>query len=601
MKSWRIQHTILLVLIAVFTLLTRTIGLGSYPDGLHLDEIWTATNALELANNGTNIYGKPCALTMDMFGDHVSAFSAYFTIPGLWFFGGSAWAIRLPTVIAGLTATIMILWWLWQKTKSPNLLVIASAAAAVSPLATIMTRASSQVSYDMIMLAGFIISFDLAINQKDIKKQLLGLGWSYLWASVAYATYFTSRLLIIPIGIILLLAQWRSLPFFGLRKWLNTLPLIIFLIFPFLWFLNTPYAQGRFSQTSVLSNPTVEWEITNRITWSGVSGWPPIVTRVFSNRPIIVLRQWAANGIALFNPKYLFELEKPPRYRMPSLGPVSLLDYLGIFLAMGILLLPVGEKSLRRLLFIMLSITLISLVPTSLTVDDSPNWQRALISAPYWSITASLAIYLIWQAWSKKERNGEAMGALAISAITLVVAGITGFGLFFNYRIHARLFDPYFRDKAQLELAKWLIESNIDPNTSILATQGNFFLTPFFLEQKSINDWSVEKSNNYFFTSDHFSIGKWYFSNNICNSEAIVEKSYDLLILDATPKGCPLPWWFEEQFIAKFADDQAGFVVGKPRPDQFATLQESWQSIAQTASASAYLQNIIWNPKPLNN
>jgi hypothetical protein len=68
-------------------LLVRVLQLQNIPSGLHHDEVWFAYNAFLLAEQGTNLYNEKFPLTVDMWGEHVSAAHSYWAVPFISLFG----------------------------------------------------------------------------------------------------------------------------------------------------------------------------------------------------------------------------------------------------------------------------------------------------------------------------------------------------------------------------------------------------------------------------------------------------------------------------------------------------------------------------------
>jgi hypothetical protein len=110
-----------------------------------------------LLKTGSNIYGEKWPLTVDMWGDHVSAIHSYLLVPFIAIFGSQVFAYRFGIILAGFIAAGLALWWLYQQTKNKLLVCMAAALWAISPWSIVMSRASSSVVIDSMVLALLVL------------------------------------------------------------------------------------------------------------------------------------------------------------------------------------------------------------------------------------------------------------------------------------------------------------------------------------------------------------------------------------------------------------------------------------------------------------
>jgi len=198
------------LLITLFALFIRTFNLQNIPSGLHHDEAWFAYNAFLLLKQGTNLYGEFLPLTVDMWGEHVSAAHSYFAAPFVLLFGLSTTGFRLTTVTFSILTLLAAAFFLYRVTRRNLIVLIFSLLFALSPWNIIMARASSTVIIDSFFLVVFMLLFYESITygaaaigtiKKAVRNYFYLLTATYTISVICYLTYFTSRLLIIPLGL----------------------------------------------------------------------------------------------------------------------------------------------------------------------------------------------------------------------------------------------------------------------------------------------------------------------------------------------------------------------------------------------------------------
>ena len=88
--------------IVFLSFILRFYELDQIPSGFHSDEAAFGYNAYSLIQTGKDEYGQFLPLILKSFGDYKGAIYAYLTIPGVFLFGLTEFAVRLPTAIFGV-------------------------------------------------------------------------------------------------------------------------------------------------------------------------------------------------------------------------------------------------------------------------------------------------------------------------------------------------------------------------------------------------------------------------------------------------------------------------------------------------------------------
>lgn len=166
-------NTIILALIITLGLILRVYKLDSVPPGLTWDEAALGYNAYSILKTGKDEYGSFLPLTLKSFGDYKPALFAYLDIPFVALFGLNEWAVRLPSVLAGVGFIILSFLIIREIFKDTWLSLAVTFFAALSPLSIQFSR------------AGFESNVAVSLNLLGLYLFLKGLKYSkYFFGSV---------------------------------------------------------------------------------------------------------------------------------------------------------------------------------------------------------------------------------------------------------------------------------------------------------------------------------------------------------------------------------------------------------------------------------
>lgn len=119
----------------------RLYKLSSIPPGLTWDEAALGYNAYSISKTLKDEYGTFLPLTLKSFGDYKPALYAYLDIPFIMVLGLNEWAVRLPSVLAGVGFILLCYLITKEIFKDSNLSLFAGFFAAISPLSIQFSRA----------------------------------------------------------------------------------------------------------------------------------------------------------------------------------------------------------------------------------------------------------------------------------------------------------------------------------------------------------------------------------------------------------------------------------------------------------------------------
>jgi hypothetical protein len=114
-----------ILLLVVVGLFLRTYRLDAVPASLYWEEVALGYDAYAILHTGKDAHGHAWPVTAFVsFGDYKPALYFYAIVPFLPLFGLSAWAVRLPSALAGTSEIIAIAWlaylFLHPKDNSAN-------------------------------------------------------------------------------------------------------------------------------------------------------------------------------------------------------------------------------------------------------------------------------------------------------------------------------------------------------------------------------------------------------------------------------------------------------------------------------------------------
>ncbi len=594
-----------IVLSVVVAIGLRTWHLANIPAGMHQDEAWFAYNAFLLKTAGTNIYGERWPLSVDMWGDYVTSFHSFAIVPFYTLFGVNYFAARLTFATAALLCLGLSAWLVYRITGKLSVAAISTWLFATSQWNIIMTRASSTVVLDSVAILLFSVVFYEGLrwwagikqlSRTQYLKLVTWFGLSYGLTVFAYFTYFTSRL-VLPIFLVALVAfSWWMHKLSWRRSMVALLLLIAYLVFPFAIMLQTPYALGRYKETTIVNSQLVQNQTFNDITRSGQSRVPIWLTRVLYNKVTengtAILRQY----ISFFSPSVvLYQSNFPIRYWVPQAGVVNWVEYLGlVFVITALVLVPVKSKTdatLKAGSVVFLAMVASAVIPTALTIDDFPNFQRGVFVTPFWQMAAAVGWFLVWQTvaeqakvWPKwlRQQLPLLMGIVVGGGVllTLLPFMVTYFG-------HGPYANSHNRSRAGEEFGKWLNANAHDAVWLIDEDEANF-LYPYLYAQENILTQNIIKPEKHFLKAPQFSIGSRHYFRHLCQRDdfqsllATIEPDYVAVKTYPPYDKCLLPDHYEFVHSARFDDGTVGYEIYRFNPELFKAREYSKTNLTPT-------------------
>ncbi len=437
MKNIKPKTFLLWGFIFFIGLFFRVFRLSTIPYGFHVDEVKAGWNAYSILKTGADDKGNVLSLYYDSFGDFRPTGLLYAIVPSLSVFGQTIFGVRFPFALIGALSIFPVIFIVKELTKKH---VVVGAVAAVfiafNPWHIIASRSTSES-----IVSIFFTLWGIYFLLKTFKhKSHRNVIYSIVCFVSSYFFYHSIRVLAPVFVLSTILIKWN----YAKEKNLYFQPLLIFMVLvaTTLLFMSSKEARGRMSQVSLKSDFKVLHEVTNMPNEGG-SGHV-FRARVFHNRIAVYIRRFMEEYKEYFGTSFLLgNTAKPIRYTVPQVG---LLTYFELLL----FVLGLFWVSKKKEMLIVLALLVIAPIPAAVTIEDTPNLQRAIFMVPFFAITAAYG----WYGLTK----------LALKWRWILV--LVGFGYFANfiyfshmYFVHQKMsIASYYRDGGNVELVKRLGE-----------------------------------------------------------------------------------------------------------------------------------------------
>jgi len=515
-----------LLFVFIVALFLRTYNLGSIPYGFHIDEVNVGWNAYSILKTGMDDKGNRLPLYYDSFGDFRPAGLIYLTIPSIIVFGNTVFAVRFPFALIGALTIIAIFIFVLEifGKQKKYLALITAALLALNPWHIIASRATSE-SIVVIFLTILGLYFFVKLFRSD---SLSDMFLSYFSLILAFFFYHNIRVLA-PIFLLVLIFFYK-LVFKKRIKFKQILILMAVVLTTVLIFLS-PEARSRASQVSLKSDFQVLYEVTKMPTEIGPGH--VFTARAFHNRIAAYIRRFSEEYGEYFSTSFLVgNSANPVRYTVPYVGLLTYLElilvFLGIFFA-----------SKRKEMLIILALLVIAPLPAAITIEDTPNMQRAIFMIPFLLITAAWGFYGLIKLSSKWKY---------VSILIGIVYFLNFIYFFHMYFVHQKMsIATYYRNGGNVELVKKLNEIE-GSYKKIILTNSPDSLYPWmaFLGQKD----PILFNQSYKNMNDGVrNFQKIVFSSDKCPLESAFkrgEEDFDsVLFVDA--EGCEIDKKFESK------------------------------------------------------
>lgn len=399
MKKLRVFLAVVTILSAVL----RLYDLGKTPSSLEWDEVAIGYDAYSILKTGRDQFGKFLPLTFRSLDDYKPPIYEYLTVPAIALFGPTAFAVRLPSALSGITMVILVFFFarfifnhisLTQKFNNRAALLV-SFFLAVSPWHIQLSRAAFEVN-----LAATITLFAVYYFIKGLYQNHYFV-LSTVFFGLDLFSYHSARVVAPLLLLTLILLFNRNLP----SKKVVLTHLIIFALFFLAVFpiLISKDAQIRFRATNIFK-PATRYlddidldEVFLKKRLSDTKAGYSLSGKMFHNQRLIytdytTLKKALKNYVSNFGFEYLFIKGDAPLHHAPEFGLFHIFEF--PFLVIGLIYL--FFKGLNRYsLFLFIWLALAPL-PNAVT-REAPHAVRTLLALPSYQLFIAAGFIAVYR------------------------------------------------------------------------------------------------------------------------------------------------------------------------------------------------------------
>ena len=449
-RKWTIISFILLLSVAVFF---RAYKITENPPGLYWEEVALGYDAYSLLKTGADHHGNVLPIiALESFGDWKPALYAYLIVPFIALFDLGALAVRLPSMLAGISIVIGSYFFSKRLGQKP---LVAMAVAAIAPWAIHFSRAG----WESHVSAAFIL-WGLYCGVQSAGKKLR-FGWalaSIILLGLSLYTYHAARIIVplLAVGLIVYVfsvLHKNKIPtkkFFreNLMKLVGLTAIVLLLISPFLQNLNSPALLQRGKETSIFTDISVIEESNKLRETSGNS----LISRIIYHRYVLFGREILKNYTSHFSLNFLFiSGDAQPRHSPQFFGHLYHVEF--IFLIFGVVSWYKKRSTEKSLVMFWL---LVSIIPGSITFA-SPHALRMLAGFPVFILLIASGIEYLYdefKAWLGLSRKRF------LPLFLLVAIGVYSVELAAFWRHYTKIYPTEYSSEWQVGYKKMISELN---------------------------------------------------------------------------------------------------------------------------------------------
>jgi 4-amino-4-deoxy-L-arabinose transferase-like glycosyltransferase len=353
----------ILFIILIFAAIIRIYNLSSVPPALTPDEAALGYNAYSILKTGRDEHGQLMPLIFKSFGDYKPGLYVYLSIPFVFLMGLNEFAVRLPSVIAGLVI-IYLVYLIFKKLffKSTSLPIVAAIVTAFNPYLIYFSRGAWEAN---VSLALTLIGINFFIDAFKNGRHLL---FSAVFFSLSILTYQGAKMSTLTVLLLLFIAFIKEIKKIKLKFILWSFLIGLIITLPVLISLLSGQAE-RLTIFSIFSYPR---PVSETETYKGA------LFGLFHSDNLNYMRMVMSRWFNFYSGQFLF-------FAGDLANPVHTPPYQGVLLLADLFMLPLGffiafKNRLRNgfLFFLLWLLT----APLSAAISrDQTNAVRSLPSS----------------------------------------------------------------------------------------------------------------------------------------------------------------------------------------------------------------------------
>ena len=400
-----------ILLILISSIFLRFWKIGNFPPSLNWDEVSHGYNAYSILKTGKDEWGSFLPIIFRAYGDYKLPVYIYLTVLSEAIFGLTPLAIRLASVLAGVS-TVIFTYLLTKKIFDKRVALLAAFLVAIEPWSLFLSRGAFEANLALALIVSGVY-FLLKSLEKPVFSPL-----SILLLGLSVWTYNSARIFV-PLLLLAFIIIYRN----SLKNYLkdkktlvlSSLLLLLFFV-PMFYQLLSPSGQARYGKVAILDEGAIAQINEKRVN----SKLNPILTRLLYNKVTYFSLSFTKNWFSHFSLNFLF-LKGGTNYQfsLPNHGLLYLIDL--PFLILGTYLL---LRMKKKEAYLLLSWFIFAPVASSLT-REAPHVLRDITFLPLPMILISLGVVSKYD-FLKRKKNWAIFSkplVIVYLVITLILAG----------------------------------------------------------------------------------------------------------------------------------------------------------------------------------
>lgn len=513
------SYLLIVVIIAAFL---RFVNIAAVPPSLNWDEVSHGYNAYSILTTGKDEWGVGYPAIFRAYGDYKLPVYIYLTAISEKAFGLNEFAVRLPSVLAGIgtvAVTYFLVLELFKRqtylAKDGKIIAVLSALlVAVEPWSLFLSRGAFEANLSLFLVASGIYFFFKAVNSGGNLKLL---PFSAICLGLSVWTYNSARVFV-PVVLLFLAVVY----FHRLKEILHTrsrfilisLFLILFFLIPMFIQLLQPIGKARYAKVAIIDSGAIAKINEAR----GSSKLPVFLNRAVNNKVTYFLNEFSKKWVSHYSLPFLFfEGGSGYQFSVPHRGVIYWINAVPLIIGLLWLLIKGSKEGA-----ILLGWFILATIPSALT-NEAPHVLRSILILPTPMIISSVGLWKIigFLSSSKVRVNRTLIVAIYIFIISLFLENYmtvyfnsykTNYSWSWQYgykeavgfvKTNYQKYDKIIISKKYGEAHEfllfywpWSAESyRNDPNL-VRFFQSDWYWVDRFDKFYFVNDWQVPKNEN---------------------------------------------------------------------------------------------------------
>lgn len=395
-KNW---HILIIIFLSFFV---RFYKLDQVPSSLYYDEIDLGYQIRSMQETGVDYRGTKSPFFFRSFNTDKTPLPIYFSAITARFFKTPEYQVRSGTALAGVLVSVLAMVITFQITKSKKVSFISGLVFAFSPWQIHFSRLAFEAEFALL----FFFAFLACLNHWLDAKSGFGYWSSAIFLGLSVYTYRTMSFLAPALLFITIIYFFRQFKQVGVKPLLGWIALVLAIIGPFIYATTIGAKdQTRISQISIFSDPMTPIEIqrsreleSGDFQNAGVGRKATFISKIFHNKVLSYIEKFSHNTVNNFSVDFLFISGDPNgRHSAKNTGELLFIDMVGLVLGIIYVFKKIKDQKYKYLL----TILVLSAIPSNLTLDGSNHSSRLITYAGPLLIIVSLGYFYLYQIITK--------------------------------------------------------------------------------------------------------------------------------------------------------------------------------------------------------